>query len=60
MEQTLSLNQLILVTLLVKLAFMAAIGSLLGRFQAFKRLLYKGELSPKEKLVFALLACAFV
>ena len=60
MEQTLSLNQLILVTLLVKLAFMAAIGSLLGRFQAFKRLLYKGELSPKEKLVFALLAGALL
>jgi two-component system LytT family sensor kinase len=56
MERTLSTDQLVLVTLLVKLGVMASIASLLGRFNAFKRLLKKEELSLKEKLIFALLS----
>jgi two-component system LytT family sensor kinase len=56
MERTLSQDQLVLVTLLVKLGVMASIASLLGRFNAFKRLLNKEELSLKEKLIFALLS----
>ncbi len=54
MERTLSQDQLVLVTLLVKLGVMASVASLLGRFSAFKRLLYKDELSLKEKVIFAL------
>ena len=45
-----------MVTILVKLGVMAAIASLLIRFGAFKRLLYREELSLKEKLIFALLS----
>ncbi len=56
MEQTLSQDQLVLVTLLVKLGVMTAIASILGRFMAFKRLLYKEELSLKEKWTFVLFA----
>ncbi len=56
MEKTLSPDQLVMVTVLVKLGVMASIASLLSRFGAFKRLLYKNELSLKEKLIFALLS----
>jgi two-component system LytT family sensor kinase len=56
METTLSPDQLVMVTILVKLGVMASIASLLIRFGAFKRLLYKEELSLKEKLSFALLS----
>jgi two-component system LytT family sensor kinase len=56
MERTLSQDQLILVTLLVKLGVMASIASLLGRFSAPKRLIYKDELSLKEKLILALIS----
>lgn len=56
MEKTLSPDQLVMVTILVKLGVMASIASLLSRFGAFKRLLYKAELSLKEKLIFALLS----
>ncbi len=56
MERTLSQDQLVLVTLLVKLGVMASIASLLGRFAAFKRLLHRDELSLKEKWIFALFA----
>jgi len=45
-----------MVTILVKLGVMASIASLLIRFGAFKSLLYKEELSLKEKLSFALLS----
>ncbi|HXV59811.1 MAG TPA: histidine kinase [Vicinamibacteria bacterium] len=51
-----SADQLVMVTILVKLGVMASIASLLIRFGAFKRLLYKAELSLREKLVFALLS----
>jgi two-component system LytT family sensor kinase len=54
MEKTLSPDQFVMVTILVKLGVMASIASLLSRFGAFKRLLLKVELSLKEKLVFAL------
>lgn len=56
MEKTLSPDQLVMVTVLVKLGVMASIASLLIRFGAFKRLLYKSELSLKETLIFALLS----
>jgi len=56
MGKTLSPDQLVMVTILVKLGVMASIASLLIRFGAFKRLLYKDELSLKEKLIFALLS----
>src|SRR3970040_2527334 len=56
MDRTLSQRQLVLVTLLVKVGFMASIASLLGRFAAFKRLLQREELSLKEKWIFALFA----
>ena len=56
MGTTLSLDQLVMVTILVKLGVMASIASLLIRFGAFKSLLYKTELSLKEKLIFALLS----
>jgi len=56
MDRTLSQDQLVLVTLLVKLGVMASIASLLGRFAAFKRLLHREELSLKEKWIFALFA----
>jgi two-component system LytT family sensor kinase len=56
MDRTLSPDQFVLVTVLVKLGVMASIASLLSRFGAFKRLLYKNELSLKEKLIFALLS----
>jgi two-component system, LytTR family, sensor kinase len=56
MEKTLSPDQLVMVTVLVKLGVMASIASLLIRFGAFKRLLYKNELSLKETLIFALLS----
>ena len=56
MEKTLSPDQFVMVTILVKLGVMASIASLLIRFGAFKRLLYKDELSLKEKLIFALLS----
>ena len=56
MEKTLSQDQLVLVTLLVKLGVMASIASLLIRFGAFKRLLNKEEPSLKEKLSFALVS----
>jgi two-component system LytT family sensor kinase len=56
MEKTLSPDQVVMVTILVKLGVMASIASLLSRFGAFKRLLYKDELSLREKLVFALLS----
>jgi len=56
MDRTLSQDQLVLVTLLVKLGVMASIASLLGRFAAFKRLLQREELSLKEKWIFALFA----
>ena len=45
-----------MVTVLVMLGVMASLASLLSRFGAFKRLLYKNELSLKEKLIFALLS----
>ena len=51
MDRTLSPDQFVLVTVLVKLGVMASIASLLSRFGAFKRLLYKNELSLKEKLM---------
>ena len=56
METTLSQDQLVLVTLLVKLGVMASIASLLGRFEAFKRLLQREELTLTEKWIFALFA----
>ncbi len=56
MEKTLSQDQLVLVTLLVKLGVMASVASLLGRFVAFKRQLRREELSLKEKWIFALVA----
>lgn len=56
MEKTLSPDQFVMVTILVKLGVMASIASLLIRFGAFKRLLYREELSLKEKLIFALLS----
>ncbi len=56
MGTTLSPDQLVMVTILVKLGVMASIASLLIRFGAFKSLLYKTELSLKEKLIFALLS----
>ncbi len=56
MEKTLSPDQLVMVTILVKLGVMASIASLLSRFGAFKRLFNKEELSLKEKLIFALLS----
>jgi two-component system, LytTR family, sensor kinase len=56
MEKTLSPDQLVMVTVLVKLGVMASIASLLIRFGAFKRLLYKNELSLKETLIFGLLS----
>ncbi len=56
MEKTLSQDQLVLVTLLVKLGVMASIASLLGRFEAFKRLLQREELTLTEKWIFALFA----
>ena len=56
MERTLSQDQLVLVTLLVKLGVMASIASLLGRFAAVKRLLHRDELSLKGKWIFALIA----
>ena len=56
METTLSQDQLVLVTLLVKLGVMASIASLLGRFAAFKRLLQREELTLTEKWIFALFA----
>ena len=56
MERTLSPDQLVMITVLVKLGVMASIASLLSRFGAFKRLLLKTELSLKEKLIFALLS----
>lgn len=56
MEKTLSPDQFVMVTILVSLGVMASIASLLIRFGAFKRLLYKEELSLKEKLIFALLS----
>ena len=45
MENTLSQDQLVLVTLLVKLGVMASIASLWGRFDAFTRLLHRDELT---------------
>jgi two-component system LytT family sensor kinase len=45
-----------MITVLVKLGVMASIASLLSRFDAFKRLLLKTELSLKEMLIFALLS----
>jgi two-component system LytT family sensor kinase len=54
MDKTLSPDQLVMITVLVKLGVMASIASLLSRFGAFKRLLYKNELSLKENLIFAL------
>ncbi len=56
METTLSQDQLVLVTLLVKLGVMASLASLLGRFEAFKRLLQREELTLTEKWIFALFA----
>jgi two-component system LytT family sensor kinase len=56
MDRILSPDQFVLVTVLVKLGVMASIASLLSRFGAFKRLLYKNELSLKEKLIFALVS----
>ena len=56
MEKTLSQDQLVLVTLLVKLGVMASVASLLGRFEAFKRLLQREELTLTEKWIFALFA----
>jgi two-component system LytT family sensor kinase len=56
MDRILSPDQFVLVTVLVKLGVMASMASLLSRFGAFKRLLYKNELSLKEKLIFALVS----
>jgi len=56
MDRTLSPDQFVMVTILVKLGVMASIASLLIRFGAFKRLLYKEEQSLKEKFIFALLS----
>lgn len=56
MGKTLSPDQVVLVTLLVKLGVTASLASLLIRFSAFKRLLTKDELSLKEKWFVALLS----
>ena len=53
MNPALDTPGLILVTLLIKLGFIASLASIVARFGRFRRLLFVEQRGPRQKLVFA-------